>query len=474
MSASTIRARSMRNEDVLARLQNRDPSTAVLLKDGIIISVDPEIGDLRRGDIVLRGTTIEAVGVDLPDSGPDTIVVDCTGMILTPGFHDTHRHSWQGALRRQLPDDDLSGYMVKIHGTFGHMYRPEDIYIGNLITALGMIDSGTTTVLDFSHNSRSAAHSDAAIKAWDDAKIRAVHASCAPMDGDWDEQWPADLERLTENMPESGLVTLRMGLLGKAVELIPDIVSLNAENIAIARRLGLNLSVDGAFGKKISDDVAALGAQGLLGPDITLIHCTSFDDDAWEAIASSGVHVSLAPTSDAQVGIANGTPPIQKCLDLGVPPTIGLDIECSLSSDFFASMRALLTIQRMDVFGRRYEGAPGAGELISDRDVLTYATINGAIANGLGDVSGSLTPGKEADILFFNSDDINLFPLNNAVASVVQAADSRNIEAVMIAGNPVKWQGEVLVFDLEEARRLAEESRDYVFDQAGIEVDVLR
>jgi cytosine/adenosine deaminase-related metal-dependent hydrolase len=264
-----------------------------------------------------------------------------------------------------------------------------------------------------------------------------------------------------------------MALLGQAVDIIPDLVALNESNIAYARTLGLEISVDGAFGDKVGADMERLGKAGVLGPDLTYIHCTDLPDGAWAAMADSGGHISLAPTSDAQVGILGGKPPVQKAMDMGLHPSIGVDIECSLASDFFSQMRALLTIQRQDIFTRRYAGDTDTQALLTDREVLRFATINGARANGLGDVTGSLTPGKKADLIGIRSSDVNLFPLNNAIGTVVQGADSRNIEFVLVAGAPVKWGGQVLGQDLDHVRKLATESRDFLLNTAGTALDVL-
>ena len=152
-------------------------------------------------------------------------MIDATNTIIIPGFVDAHRHSWEGQLRRIIPDGAIAEYMATTHNGFARYYRPDDIYVGNLITALGCIDAGITCVIDNSHNSRSAAHSDAAVQALIDSGIRGVHASGAPQTGEWDRQWPQDLERLQKRFFSSTdqLVTLRM------------FSGMNRENWALAR-----------------------------------------------------------------------------------------------------------------------------------------------------------------------------------------------------------------------------------------------
>ena len=438
--------------------------------------MDPVIGDLDRGDVLVHGDTIVAVAADLSDDprAAGALAVDCADLVLLPGFQDSHRHAWQSQLRRLLPDVDIEGYMTQMHARMAHHFAPEDMYIGNVVSAIGAIDAGITTILDFCHNSRSAAHSDAAVAGWDDTGIRAVHASAPPLNGEWDQQWPADLSRLAGSLPVSGLITLRMALLPRAHELIPEYVGLTPKNLALARELGLEISVDGMHGAAASAEFERFATlSGDLGPDLTYIHCTDMSDGAWQHIVDSGGTVSLAPTSDAQIGVGDGLPPVQKCLDLAIEPSISIDLEACLASDMFSQMRALLTIQRMEVYRRRAAGDADAPSLLTDRQVLRFATLAGAVANGLGKTCGSITAGRQADLIGIRTDDPNVFPLNNAIGTVVQGADSRNIEIVFVAGRPLKWQRTVLGYDVDHAHVLARQSRDRLCAASGIDLDVM-
>ena len=205
----------------------------ILLRGGTIVSMDPKVGDFARGDVLIDGKKIVSVG-DQVKAPPQAQVIDATNTIIIPGFVDAHRHSWEGQLRRIIPDGAIAEYMATTHNGFARYYRPHDIYAGNLITALGCIDAGITCVIDNSHNSRSAAHSDAAVQALIDSGIRGVHASGAPQTGDWDRQWPQDLERLQKQFFASTdqLVTLRM------------FAGMDRENWALARRLGIRITTE--------------------------------------------------------------------------------------------------------------------------------------------------------------------------------------------------------------------------------------
>ena len=460
----------------------------VLLTGAALITMDAELGDLAQGDVLVRGSKIAAVGNDLSAAAsPDCTVIDAEGFILAPGFHDTHRHCWQGVFRRLIPNvDDNEAYVRVAHGSLAKAYTPKDIYLGNYLSALGCLDAGITTVMDFSHNSRSGAHADAAVEGLRDSGIRAVHANCAPVKGSWEDQWPADLERLQQRYftDDESLVSLRMGLLG-----VEDIggrnIALSSDRIRLARSMGIGISVDAVLGKPSSDLVLKVASADCLGPDVLLIHCTDLEEEAWRTIASTGAGVSLAPTSDAQIGIAAAIPPIQTALDHGVRPSLSVDVEIALATDMFSQMRMVLTTQRMLSFNRRYHAAGGlVGDFdasvmadlptgISVRDVLEFATIAGARANGLADVTGSLSPGKEADIIAIDANTFANIPLNNVVGTVVQGASAGDIAMVLVGGQVRKWHGQLVGVDLADVRQQVLHSRDRLMAEAGVHLDLL-
>ncbi len=196
--------------DYLRNMINNQSITppATLIKGATLLSMDDRVGNFERGDILIEGAKIVAIGENLAAEGAR--IIDATHMIAMPGLVDTHRHAWEGQLRRINPDaKTLEDYCNATHFSFARYYRPADIYIGNLLTALGCIDAGITTVIDNSHNSRTAAHSDAAVEALLDAGIRAVHASGAPVSGEWDRaHWPGNWQRLQKSISRITLKVL--------------------------------------------------------------------------------------------------------------------------------------------------------------------------------------------------------------------------------------------------------------------------
>ncbi|MFI5680394.1 amidohydrolase family protein [Streptomyces cellulosae] len=449
---------------VLEELRRRPADRRRILFTGAtIVTMDPDLGVINGGDLLVEGDTITAVGHDL--DADDAVVVDATGTILTPGFVDTHRHAWEAQLRRIMPDvDDLGGYVMATLAGYATVYRPQDMYIGTRLAALTAIDSGITTMLDFSHNSRTREHSDAAIEALLDTGIRGVHASMGPHFGDWDRQWPGDLTRIKDQYFSSDdqLLTLRLAALATD-EIAGPALAYGPELARVAEELGIGVSVDAVFGTSSSEAVLRCAKDGILSPDVTLIHSTGLTPEAWKAMGETGTTVALAPTSDAQIGLETAIPAVDEALSVGIRPGLSIDVEVALASDMFTQMRALHAIQRMRAVNAVY-GTGQQPSRITTHDVLDFATLQGAHTNGLAGVTGSLTPGKKADLLVIQAEDLNNMPLNDPIGTVVLGSDARNISAVLINGEPRKWDGQVLDVDLAALRGEVHTSREYVLN----------
>jgi 5-methylthioadenosine/S-adenosylhomocysteine deaminase len=437
------------------------PPPAILLRGGTIISMDAKVGDFASGDVLIQGTKIVSVGPSgQAKAPPQAQVIDATNTIIIPGFVDPHRHSWEGQLRRIIPDGAIGDYMATTHNGFARYYRPQDHYAGNLITALGCIDAGITCVIDNSHNSRSAAHSDAAVQALIDSGIRGVHASGAPQTGDWDKQWPQDLERLQKRFFSSTdqLVTLRM------------FSALSRENWALARRLGLRITTES---NAAGPDFEQFLTEKLVRSDNTFNHCQGWPDQVWQRVKDSGASVNVCPRSDAQYALGEGVNAFQKALDHGMRPGFSIDNEVSYGTDMFTEMRVAFNVQRAMATYRKVNGDAKAPALVNVRDVLECATVGGATCAGLLDKCGTITPGKEADIVMIRADDINVYPSNNAVGTVVSAADTRNVDTVIIGGRIRKLRGRMPGVNMDSFRKMADESRNYLFMKAGYKLDIL-
>jgi 5-methylthioadenosine/S-adenosylhomocysteine deaminase len=210
--------------------------------------------------------------------------------------------------------------------------------------------------------------------------------------------------------------------------------------------------------------VQEMGDAGLLGPDTTYIHCTTLNQTEISMIVDSGGTVSLASPVEMMMG--HGMPPIQKFLDRGLRPSLSVDVETNVPGDMFNQMRSVLALQRA------VATAEGKAPLTT-REVLSCATIDGARANGLDHLTGTLTPGKQADVIMLRTDRINVTPLNDPATAVVAGMDTSNVDTVLVAGRVMKRNGRLLHVDWPAVQRLAAGSRDGVIARSGFKVPSL-
>lgn len=430
----------------------------ILIKGGCVLSLDRSIGDFEQADVLVEGAKIAAVRPNI--TAPNAAVIDARNSIVMPGFVDTHRHMWQGILRNILPDGSLQDYIRVVQRMVGQAYTPDDVYAGNLSSALGCIDVGVTTVLDWSHIHMTPAHTDAAIKGLAESGVRAVFAYGTPQheSGDWtkapNHRFPGDIARLRKQYfnTDDQLLTLFLASPGGTPEII-------LPTWRAARDVGARITIHvgvGEFGRNAL--LERLHKVEPLRSDTTYIHCCTLNDTEWKLIRDSGGTVSIAGYVETLMG--HGNPPTQKSLDFGVRPSLSVDVETSVPNDFFTQMRTVLSLQKNEVWARRLAGQKDAGRFLTAREVLEFATIEGAKANGLERKVGSLTPGKEADIILLRTDRLNVMPMNNAVGAVVTSMGPQNVDTVLIGGRIKKRHGELVGVDMARIGGVLDAARE--------------
>jgi 5-methylthioadenosine/S-adenosylhomocysteine deaminase len=437
------------------------PTDRKLVKGGTVLSLDREVGDFAEGDVLIDGDKIVQVGPNLSAEGAE--VIDASGKIVIPGFVDSHRHIWEGILRNIGTDVPLEGrvsYISFVLRTLAPAYRPEDVYAGNMVSAIGAIDAGVTTLLDWSHIQSSPAHTDAAVQALQDSGMRAVFAYGFPWWGKWEERQPSWFVRAANEYFTSKDQMLTLALAAPGPEFTDFEVA--RDHWKLARETDARLTAHvgvGTYG--LEKKVQRFGEAGLLGPDTTYIHCTSLNDTEIQMIVDTGGTVSIAFPVEMMMG--HGLPPIQKFLDRGLRPSLSIDVETNVPNDMFTQMRSALSLQRAIAAS---EGKPQA----SAREILEYATIEGAKANGLDATVGTLTPGKHADLVVLRTDRVNVMPLNDPATAVVTGMDTGNVDTVIINGRVMKRDGALLHVDWDAARRMVDQSRTYVIEKSGFKL----
>ena len=493
-------------------MDSSKPGRRYIIRGGSVMSLDPQVGDFPQADVLVEGKTIRAVGPNL--QAGDAAVIDATGRIVMPGFIDTHHHQFETVLRSFLADgvliNDGSGtaagtitYYEYILQRFAPVYRPQDVYINELFGGLSQLDDGVTTVHDVSQIHHTPKHSDAAIKALFDTGRRFAFgyfegAGTNPPD----YAYPQDALRIKQQYFSS---TDQLGtmIMGGEVYLGTPVYT---QSWTIGRQLGLQIAAHilSPFQIRPILNQLAMGQGGVnqhigIGPDNLFIHMTGMSDLGWQAVHDQGAQVSIA--FPIEMNMRHGMPPILKMQSLGMEPSLSVDVECTLTADFFTQMRSCMNLQRavlnemillqdsppdpldwglpgspLDVPNGNPWPTPPAGTIapLTTRDVLRFGTMNGAKALRLDNKTGSLTPGKEADIIILDATRINVAPLNQVPGAVVSLMDRTNVETVIVAGKVRKWKGQLLDVDLPHLRRQLEASRDYVFTAAGIPQDLFR
>ncbi len=437
----------------------------LLLKGGHVVTMDPDLGDLPTGDVLIEDDVVSAVGADLSADGAE--IIDVTGDIVIPGFIDSHRHTWETAIRGCAPNATLDDYFVEVLDSFAPLYRPEDVYASNLAGALECINAGITTLLDWSHINNTPEHPDAAVRALQESGIRAVYAygsANTSLADYWFESTIAvpgdDVRRVKETYfsSDGGLLTMALATRGPGF-CKPEVVR---EEWELARELGIPITVHVGMGRLAGrfGMVKQLSDLGLLGPDTTYIHSCYLSDEEWQLVRESGGTVSVAAQVELQMG--HGQPPTAPCIAHDLRPSLSIDVVTTVPGDMFTQMRAAFGAERVLVNAEAWqEDREIPPDTITARDTLEMATINGAHVVGLEDRTGSLTPGKQADVVVIGGSDINTAPVIDPVAVVTLAADVSNVDTVIIGGKVHKRDGELLA-DVRRAVDLVTESKDYL------------
>jgi cytosine/adenosine deaminase-related metal-dependent hydrolase len=439
-----------------------------LIQNGIVLTLDKSVGNFHQADVLIEGTKISAVAPNL--NAADAEVIDASEMIVMPGFIDTHRHVWEGILRNIGTDVPLEGdvsYLSFILNTLAPVYRPEDAYVGNLVGLYGAIDAGITTILDWSHIQATREHADAVIKALQESGMRAIFAYGYPWWKYPDENQDAWIRDVAKQYFSSKDQLLTFAIAPPGPEFTSfDVAKSQWE---LARELDVRITVHvgvGTAGKQ--GKLAEMGRAGLLKDDTTYIHCSTLSDDEIKMIVDTGGTVSLAAPVEMLMG--HGMPPIQRFLDRGLRPSLSIDVETNVPNDMFTQMHSVNSLQHAMIFDRKLAGKGGLPSFMTSRDVIEFATVEGARANGLLDKTGTLTPGKEADLIMLRTDRPNILPVNDPIGAVVWGMDTSNVDSVFVAGKALKRSGKLLNVNLEDLRAKAYESRDYVVSKSGFKL----
>jgi cytosine/adenosine deaminase-related metal-dependent hydrolase len=438
-----------------------------LIKSASIVSMDASLGDFRTGDLLVEGNRIAEVrpDIDLGGGTAETEIVDGTGRIVIPGLINAHMHTWQTGLRGFAANWTLLEYFRRMHAGLATLFRPDDIYVGTLVGALNQINCGTTTLVDWCHNNPTPAHTDAAVRGLIESGIRAAffHGSPKPEPKPGEPHFSEiphprrEVERLLAGplADHNGLVTLGLAILGPHYSTL----DVSMHDFRLAREFNLIASMhQGGGPAKTRGGWERLIEAGLVGAGVNIVHGNDLPDDLLQRLVDLGVSFSVTPENEMIQG--HGFPITGRLLKRGVRPTIGIDLESVLPGDLFSAVRVALSMQRAldNENSRKSHGTIPATTTIPTREALRWVTTEGARMLGRDDQIGSLTPGKLADLVVINADDLNLFPVHDPVSTVVMQTSLANIESVMIGGAWKKRNGRLLADGLNQKKELLAQS----------------
>jgi cytosine/adenosine deaminase-related metal-dependent hydrolase len=426
----------------------------ILVKSGNIVSMDPAIGDLAGADILVEDDRIAAVAKNIEVEGAD--VLDASRMIVLPGLINGHLHTWQTGLRGLAADWTVAQYMQAMHRGLATLYRPDDIYVGNLLGALNQINNGATTLVDWCHNNPTPDHTDAAIRGLEEAGIRALflHGSPKPDPKPGQKHFSeipmprSEVARLrkTKFSSDTGLITFGLAILGPYY----STYDVTRADLELAREFDLFASMHVGGGQsKIANGFERLLDAKLVDERTTVVHGNDIRPDTIGRMVDQGATFTVTAEIELQMGY--GDPLTGVLSSKNAPISIGTDVEPAVGSDLFTCMRITLQHERnrgiMESVTRL--GSRPQLSALTCRDALSWVTTGAAKIAGLDREVGSLTPGKQADIVMLRADDMNMMPAHDLVGCVVMQASPANVDTVMIAGRIVKRNGKLLFNNLQ-------------------------
>ena len=450
------------------------PSRPILLQGGIVLTLDPSRGDFMPGDVLIQGNRIVAVGPPIAPPN-DCEVIDARGRIVLPGLVNCHMHTWQTGLRGLTSNWTLFEYFRCVHAGLATAFGPEDIHIATLAGALGQINAGATTLGDWCHNNPTPKHTDAAVAALRESGIRAVfmHGSPKPDPKPGAPHFseiphPAgEIDRLLRAGlgTTDALVTLGMAILGPHYSTL----EVATADLRLAREHGLVASMHSGGGPpKAPGGWECLDQLGLVGPGMNIVHGNNLTDAQIARFVTAGVTFTITPENEMTQG--HGWPITNRVLVAGGRPSFGVDIESLVSADLFTVARMALACHRaLDHAAARSDGRlmmETSG--VTTRQALDWITIEGARALGLDDRIGTLTPGKQADILVLDATAWNMSPVHDPYSTVIMQSGIGNVEHVIVAGSFRKRDGALLCDNQAQIKSGLEASGRRIVAELGI------
>jgi cytosine/adenosine deaminase-related metal-dependent hydrolase len=425
------------------------------VRGAYVLSMDPAIGDIPAGDVHVRDGVIVAVGPKLRARGT---VIDGRGTIVMPGLVETHWHMWT-TLYRSLASSSAANAYFALNVRNGAALLPQDTYRGVRLALADAVAGGITTVHDWSHNLRGPAYADANLRAHAQSGLRGRFSYGAPQGLPAAQTIDlADLRRVHREWFQAGRAGLmHLGLAGRPPGVATEAVFRAEYDAARALDLPVSYHANSNRQQGALAMIQALGDAGALGPQTQIIHALYTTPAERALLATSGASVSSSPWSELLIGY--GVPPLRQLLDAGVLLNLSVDtVPLTGTADMFSVIRLALALHR---------GESESEFSVPARRMIQAATIDGARGLGLGHLTGSLTPGKRADLILVRTDDVHIAPFTDAPNMIATAAAAEHVDTVVVDGRILKRNGRLTTVDTRQVVREAQQSLDALLKRAG-------
>jgi 5-methylthioadenosine/S-adenosylhomocysteine deaminase len=441
------------------------PGRPIVFRNATVLTMDDAHHVLHGADLLILGDQIidARPSLEVPEG---TAEIDATGGILMPGMIDTHRHMWQTAMRGYGADWTLTQYFVWNYLQWGKSFRPQDIYAGNLLSAIEAVDAGVTTSVDWSHNLQTVDHAEAAADALQEVPGRFVLAYGNIQAAPWEWSAAPEFRDFVSRRFSGGNDMLGFQMAFDVPPASPDFPEKAA--FEVARDLGVPVTTHAGVWKVTTDDgIRLMHEHGFMTPSTIYVHAASLSPDSYHRIAATGGHASLSTESEQSAG--QGYPPTWKLRQHGIGVSLSMDTSVWWSADLFSAMRATLSADR----AREHLEAHGNDETVTHHklraeQVVDWATRGGAKALGMDSLTGSLEPGKKADVVLIKNDASPvMFPLLHPYGHVVFQAGRGDVHTVVVNGQVVKYDHQLAGVDLGKARQVVEQTVDYLKGELG-------
>jgi 5-methylthioadenosine/S-adenosylhomocysteine deaminase len=443
-----------------------DPGRPIVLRGGTVLTMNDAHDVLRGADVLVVGERIARVGPAL-ETPEGTMEIDATDGVVMPGMIDTHRHMWQTALRGYGADWTLAQYFVWFYLDWGKIFRPEDVYAGNLLSAIEALDAGVTTTVDWSHGLQTVDHADAAVDALQAVPGRFVLAYGNIQQGPWEWATSPDFRSFVSRRFSGSNDMLGFQM---AFDVTGDPEFPERAAFAVARDLGVPVTTHaGVWGATNDDGIRLMHEHGFMTPENIYVHAATLEPDSYHRIAATGGSVSVSTESEQSAG--QGYPPTWRLRQHAIPVSLSMDTSVWWSADLFSAMRGTLGADR----SREHLEAHARKETVTHHplraeQVVDWATRGGSRALRLDSIVGSVEEGKKADVVLIKNDDSPvMFPLLHPYGHVAFQAQRGDVHTVLVNGRVVKHAHRLVDIDLPRARRAVEQTVEYAVSQLGEE-----